>query len=408
MTASSDRHDAVVVGASLAGCTTAILLARTGASVLLVEKQPALDAHKVVCGHYIQSSALPVIERLGLLEPMLEAGAVFSAARLWFEDGEDARVIGPVEADVVEPSINLPRRKLDPLLRGIAAETPGVELRMGTSLESVESLGSDGCRVTLRDGAGSHASASARVLVGADGRDSAVARFTRSRTARASNGRFNYSPFYSGPPPPGFPATTSWFIGDQWAGAFPTADGLTGYYLMPTHDRLPEFKRDLEGACLRMIAGLPEPPDVDQLELAGPIVGKLDLSFQWRNPARAGMALVGDAAFSVDPLYGVGCGWAFESGALLADALGASLSDGAPTRAALRGYRRKVTELIVPHTLQMLGYSRGRALARYERFVMRRAARDPAVEQRFIEIVTRNIRPPQLAAPREVAKLLRA
>ncbi|MGH2959259.1 MAG: NAD(P)/FAD-dependent oxidoreductase [Solirubrobacterales bacterium] len=378
-----------MIGASLAGCTTAILLARAGASVLLIDKQRDIDAYKVVCGHYIQSSALPTIERLGLLEPMLEAGAVYSPARIWFQDRGEDKVIGPVERDVVPPSINLPRRKLDPIIRKLAADTPGVELRLGTTLESLESL------------------PAARLVVAADGRDSTFAKLSGMRTIRAKNGRFNYSPFYSGAQAPEYPATTSWFMGDQWAGAFPTSDGLTGYYLMPTHDRLPEFKEDLEGACLRMISELPGAPPVEELTLAGPIVGRVDMSFQWRNPVHRGAALVGDAAFSIDPLYGVGCGWALQSGELLADAVAPALVAGKPLNAPLRKYRRAVRSLIVPFSLQMLGYSRGRALSRSEKFILRRAARDPAVEQRFIQIVTRNISPLLLARPSEVLKLLR-
>src|SRR5689334_10175235 len=113
MAAHSETHDAIIVGASLAGCTTAILLARAGASVLLVEQRPEIDAHKVVCGHYIQSSALPTIERLGFYEPMMAAGALRSPIRMWFDD----KLIEPLGADVLEPSINLPRRKLDPIVR---------------------------------------------------------------------------------------------------------------------------------------------------------------------------------------------------------------------------------------------------------------------------------------------------
>jgi choline dehydrogenase-like flavoprotein len=44
--------DAVVVGASVAGCTAARLFAQRGARVALVERRPDLDAYKTVCTHY--------------------------------------------------------------------------------------------------------------------------------------------------------------------------------------------------------------------------------------------------------------------------------------------------------------------------------------------------------------------
>src|SRR5438309_10643947 len=79
---SEDSYDAVIAGASLAGCATAIMLARDGARVALVEQRPDPSAYKKICSHYIQSSAVASLERLGLLEPMMQAGAVRSRVRL--------------------------------------------------------------------------------------------------------------------------------------------------------------------------------------------------------------------------------------------------------------------------------------------------------------------------------------
>ena len=73
----------MIIGGSLAGCATAILLARQGARVALVEKQPDPAAFKRICTHFIQASGIPTVERLGLLEPMLAAGAVRPRIRAW-------------------------------------------------------------------------------------------------------------------------------------------------------------------------------------------------------------------------------------------------------------------------------------------------------------------------------------
>jgi menaquinone-9 beta-reductase len=67
-------YDAAVVGASIAGCTAAILLAREGASVALIERHNDPDAYKALCTHFIQPSAVPTMERLGLLPLIQEAG----------------------------------------------------------------------------------------------------------------------------------------------------------------------------------------------------------------------------------------------------------------------------------------------------------------------------------------------
>ena len=75
--------DVVVVGASVAGCTAARLYAQRGARVALVEKRPDIDAYKTVCTHYIQPSATPTIEKVGLAPLIEERGAVHNSIDLW-------------------------------------------------------------------------------------------------------------------------------------------------------------------------------------------------------------------------------------------------------------------------------------------------------------------------------------
>jgi len=83
MATKAGEHDVAIVGASLSGCAAAILLSRAGAKVALVEKRPDPRAFKRMCSHFIQASAVPTIERLGLYEPILEAGGVRSRIHTW-------------------------------------------------------------------------------------------------------------------------------------------------------------------------------------------------------------------------------------------------------------------------------------------------------------------------------------
>src|SRR5260221_3393952 len=128
--AGSPDYDAIVVGASLAGCATAILLGRAGARVALVEKQPDPAAFKRICSHFIQASGVPTIERLGLLEPIMAAGGVRSRIRAWTKWGW-------IEAPPEDAgyALNLRREVLDPLVREAAAPTPGVELMLGQAAD---------------------------------------------------------------------------------------------------------------------------------------------------------------------------------------------------------------------------------------------------------------------------------
>src|SRR3954449_10924992 len=115
--------DAVIVGGSLAGCATAIQLGRAGLSVALVEKQPDPGAYKRMCSHFIQASGVPTIERLGLLEPITEAGGVRTRIRAWTAWGW---ISAPPEK--AGNCLNIRREKLDPLVREAAGATPGVDL----------------------------------------------------------------------------------------------------------------------------------------------------------------------------------------------------------------------------------------------------------------------------------------
>ena len=77
---------------------------RAGARVALIEKRPDPTAFKRVCGHFIQSSAMPTLQRLGLLQAIEGAGGLRSRVRLWTRWGW----IEPDE-ETLPSSINLRR-----------------------------------------------------------------------------------------------------------------------------------------------------------------------------------------------------------------------------------------------------------------------------------------------------------
>src|SRR5689334_4480603 len=122
------QYDVVIVGASLAGCTAASLLGRRGLRVALLEKHPRPDAFKRVCTHYIQASATPTIERLGLTPQLEAAGAIKNSIEGWTPWGWVRAGVGK---GVPAHGYSIRREKLDPMLRRVAAETPGVELLLG-------------------------------------------------------------------------------------------------------------------------------------------------------------------------------------------------------------------------------------------------------------------------------------
>jgi menaquinone-9 beta-reductase len=389
----SSGYDAIVVGASLAGCSAAILLGRAGARVALVEKQPDPAAFKRVCSHMIQASAVPTLERLGLLGPIQAAGGVRSrihARTPW----------GWIEATPARAgyAVNLRREVLDPLVREAAAATPGVEPLLGRSAERL--LEEDGAvrGLVARDRTGAETELRAPLTVGADGRDSRIAELSGVATKTLPHNRFTYAAYFEGAAPAGSPDAWTWMLNPQFAAAFPTDQGLTLYVAMPTKDRLPEFRRDPGRALVDFVAAVPDPPPIRAGRMVGPVLGKLEMPNRVRVPSAPGLALIGDAALATDPLFGVGCGWALQSGEWLADSVAPSLRGAEPLADGLGRYRRRHRRELRGHAFFIHDYATGRRFNPIERTMMGAAVRDPEVAAAFDAYATRRIRPGRMFA----------
>lgn len=394
-------YDAVIVGASLAGCATAIALGRGGARIALVEKRPDPAAFKRVCSHFVQASAVPALDRLGLLEPIVEAGGVRTKMRAWTPWGW-------IEAPASEAreGVNLRRELLDPMVREAAVATPGVELLPGRSAEHLVREGDTVRGVVVRDPDGAERALSAQLVVGADGRDSRIAELGAVKTKTSRHGRFAYGAYFDGPPAAADGASSIWMLDPNWAAAFPTDSGLVFYAAMPTKDRLPEFRRDPEGALISFVGNVPEAPPIRVSRLAGPVLGKIEMPNKVRVPVAPGLALVGDAAMAVDPLFGVGCGWAVQSGEWLAQSVAPALAGEEPLQAGLARYQRQHRRALRGHASLINEYASGRKMQPGERLIFSAAARDPRLAERFEAFGTRSIGPARFFAttiPRAIA-----
>jgi 2-polyprenyl-6-methoxyphenol hydroxylase-like FAD-dependent oxidoreductase len=403
--ADSADYDAVIVGASLGGCAAAIALGRAGASVALIEKSPDPSAFKRVCSHFIQASAVPTLERLDLLEPILDAGGLRTPMRAWTRWGW----IEPPRRDA-RHAVNLRRESLDPLIRETAAAAPGVELMLGRSAVGLLREGGTVSGLLARDSAGVETELRSRLVVGADGRESRVAELAGIETKTLPHGRFVYGAYFEGPPAAPDRASSIWMLDPNFGAAFPTDSGLVFYTAMPTKDRLPEFRRDPEAALVSFVAGLPDAPPIAVSKLAGPVMGKIEMPSHIRAPVAPGLALIGDAAQAVDPLYGVGCGWALQSAEWLAESVLPALHGEEPLQRGLARYRRRHRRELRGHTFLINDYSSGRRQSAPERAMFAAAARDPRVAARFDDLGTRSVKPGRAIAtmlPRAIAVNLR-
>jgi 2-polyprenyl-6-methoxyphenol hydroxylase-like FAD-dependent oxidoreductase len=398
----ADRYDVAVVGASVAGCTAATLLARQGLEVALIERRRDPAAYKTVCTHLIQASAVPTLARLGVLDQLYEAGAQRTRPEAWTPWGwirpPDETSVGSLH------DLNVRRQTLDPILRELAGSTDGVHLRLGESVADVTREGREVTGLVTKDRNGQRRTVQARLVVGADGRESRMGELAGRTLRLTPHRRSSFWAYFRGVGLPGRAGRFRiWFLDPEFAAAFPTDGDLTLVACMVPRERAPEFKRDIESNFMRMIGSLPDGPSMENAELASKFMGKLDMPNTWRAAARGNLALVGDAALASDPIMAVGCGWALQSAEWLADATGSVVRDPAALRHALARYRAQHRRRLGPYHLANCSYSMGRRFSPVERLMLSAAVHDPQMAAQFEAFGARRIKFGEYASPRALA-----
>ncbi|MDV5149185.1 NAD(P)/FAD-dependent oxidoreductase [Streptomyces sp. SBC-4] len=394
-------YDVVISGASLAGSAAAILLARRGVRVALLERRSDPEAYKVLCTHSITANAYPVLDELGLVPALEKAGAVRNEARWhtrwgWIEPR--AAAAGPP----LPYGYNIRRSTLDPLIRSRAAETPGVDLLLGHQVTGLvrEAGRTVGVRASTPQG---ERAIRARLVVGADGKDSAVAKFADVPARQHENTRFAYLAHFRDLPLPGGIAQT-WFLEPDMAYAFPNDDGVTVVAVVPDKERLPAFRDDLEGSFLAFVRALPEAPPIDSAERITKIIGLIDYPLRSRKATAPGVALIGDAALTGDPLWGVGCGWALESARWLTEAVAPAATGRGDLDKALATYARTHRRRLTAHQKLAADFAKARPFNPMERLMFSAAARDESLARHMHLFASRLIGPLGFLNPAAVAK----
>ncbi|MFT3858219.1 MAG: NAD(P)/FAD-dependent oxidoreductase [Aquabacterium sp.] len=404
-------YDVAIVGASLAGCTAAILLAREGARVALIERHAQPDAFKRLCTHYIQASAFPVIQRLGLAPLIERAGGVRNGAEIHTPFGWVGHHVSPQDMQAAPHGYNIRRERLDPMLRQLAVATPGVTLMSGVTVKAlVEAGGVKGARI-----AGVHVRSTtsesvltARLVVAADGRHSEVAALAGIASKQAPNLRHGMLAVMRHVDLQRGGTSQMWMTGPEVAYVFPNEDGLSVVAWMAPRQVLADLDRDAALDALKArLATLPDAPGLQRAELVDkPMIVK-DFPCMWRPPVARGMALVGDAATSLDYLQGVGCGWALQSAQWLADAVSSSLRPGstdAQLDAGLQRYATQHRRAIAPQRFFINDFAGRLDFNPVERLLYAAAARDADLARRMARVGARIDTPLALMRPSVLAK----
>jgi flavin-dependent dehydrogenase len=330
-------YDAIIVGARCGGAATAMLLARRGHKVLLVDR--AGFPSDIPQGHFVHRHGPRCLARWGLVDRVVASNCPPVDSVVSDLDDVVLRA-DDLTVDGVALGYGPRRRVLDSILIEAAAQA-GAEVRQRFLVEGFlgEDHGITGIRG--RDSAtGTHVSERARVTVGADGRNSALARTVSAPTYDATPTlTFFYFSYWSGMQSRSVEiyrrSKCSLFL-------FPTNDGLQAIFACWPIARLAEVRADI-GAALH--EGLLEVPELGERVRAGQRVerwyGCADLPNFYRKPHGAGWALVGDAGYHKDPYLALGVSDAFRDAELLADALGEGWSGTTPMHLALAQYEEQ-------------------------------------------------------------------
>lgn len=397
--ASASEYDVAIVGGSIAGCTAATLLGRQGARVLLVERASDPAAYKKVCTHYIQASANATLQRLGIEDAIIRAGAKRNTVEGWTPAGWIPWPEGQ------EAGWNIRREVLDPMLRELATQTRGVTVLLGHSAKAVIEENGRVAGVSIEGKDGAERDARARLVVAADGRQGKLGELAKVPAVQSPHGRFFYFAYYEDLALPSGDSSMVWFGDPDTAYCFRNDAGRTVVAVMPTKERLPAFRANTEEAFVAMIESLPHGPVLRGAKRVSELLGMIEMPNHVRPPAARGMAFIGDAAITSDPMFGIGCGWALQSAEWLADAVGPALVGGGSLDRTLAQYAERHQKGLSEHHKMIADLATGRRFNAIERAMFRAVGRDDALARRFHRLTSRVDQPSDFMTVRNLLRI---
>jgi flavin-dependent dehydrogenase len=394
-------YDVIVIGARVAGSPLAMLLARKGYKVLVVDR--ATFPSDTLSTHNIQITGGVRLKRWGLLDKLLATNCPpVHEAR--FDLGPFALHGAFPALDGVD-AVHSPRRTaLDKLLVD-AARDAGAEVREGFIVEEVLMDGGTVTGIRGRTKTGPAAAEHARIVVGADGMHSIVARAVQAPSYDARPAlTCGYYTYYAGIPLQG---------GEMYSrerramGAWPTNDGLTVIFTAWPIEEFHRYRADVEGNFLKTVALAPSLAErVRAGKRAERFMGTADLANFYRKPYGPGWALVGDAGYHKDPITGLGISDAFRDAELLAKAIDAGFSGRIGLEQALQVYeaqRNTVSKPMYEITTQLASF----APPAPEQRVLFESLRDNQVAtNQFFGVLTGSVPGEEFFAPRNLARII--
>jgi flavin-dependent dehydrogenase len=321
----SKAYDVIVVGARCAGSPTGMLLARNGYDVLLVDR--ATFPSDMMSTHLIHPPGVAALKRWGVLEQLRATGCP-PMTTYAYDMGPIVITGSPRPAEGV-PEAFCPRRTVLDELLVRAAAAAGAELREGFTVDEILVEGGVVTGVRGHETRGGTVTERARVVVGADGRNSLVAKAVGAKCYNAVPAQeATYYAYWSGLE---MDRAELFLRGEQrraWA-AFPTNDGLSCVAVGWPRSQFETNRKDYETHYMNALELAPAFAErVHGATRQTRFTATADLPNFFRTPYGPGWALVGDAGYHKDPITAQGIADAFRD----AEAVAAALDDALPGR----------------------------------------------------------------------------
>lgn len=331
-------YDLIIVGARIAGSIIGTLVGGKGHRVLILDR--AHFPSDTISTHFFRWPAFNVFERIGVL------GQVYTHAPKLvnnYNDVDGHVFIEPVEGpDGPSHYICIRRTTLDEILVRRARQEKTVLVREGAMVEGLIVEDDRVAGVRWSDG-GAAQSATARVVVGADGINSIVAKKVRPATEKSEPVlRAMYYGYYRNFEAQPGPAAEFHYRGNHLVYAFPTDGGLSLLAASVPIDEFGEFKKNPEARFTAELESMPEVAKrLGRAEREGPVKGSGSIPGYQRLPYGKGWVLAGDSSQIMDPWSGQGIDQASTHAAFASEALIAWLSGESGWDEAMEEYNRK-------------------------------------------------------------------
>ena len=346
----SREYDVVVVGARVAGSTLAALLGDLGVRVLLVER--VRFPRSTISTHFFRGAGLvAVLDRLGVLDEVLSLRPPRITREWDFGFGSPGPDEGPPQrAGDIGFGLSVRRAPLDELLLERARRCATVEVAQPATVRALVRDGDRVCGVKLAEG-GREVDIRCRLVAGADGRHSTVAREVAPAMERSVEPLrtlyYRYVAEWRGPN--GEPPDAAEFSlnGDEMAYVFPSDGGVTCIGLSASAAAFAGFRTAPDAELARRLEAH---PGLMTRIGASVAVGRTEggpPEANWvRAPAGRGWALVGDAGWHQDPWTGEGMDNAGLCAAHAADAIAGWLAGATSEDETMARYGSQRRELV--------------------------------------------------------------